>query len=117
MDTIRIKGIVCSVHLGVGEPERSRPQRVLVDLEFGLELEAAANTDDLALSVDYQRLAETVRQAAEARPCRLLETLASHLCQVVLSDPKIQQTQVTVRKFPASMDGWIDWVEVTLTRS
>ncbi len=116
MDTIRVKGIVCLVHLGVEERERSQPQKVLVDVELGLELDAAANTDELDLSVDYERLAGTIRQTAAARPWRLVEALAGRLCQVVLSDPKIQRTRVTVRKFPARMEGVVDCVEVALER-
>ncbi len=117
MDKIRIEGIVCWVHLGVGEPERSQRQKVLVNLELDLELDAAANTDDLALTVDYERLADSIRQAAESSPCRLVEALASRLCQVALSDARIQRTEVTVRKFPATMESSVDWIEVSLARS
>ncbi len=116
MDKIRIRGIVCDAFLGVSEAERSGPQKVAFDLCLELDLDAAAHTDDLALTLDYHDLAATIRQTVAAQPARLLETLARRVCEAALSHPRVETVAVTARKWPRAMQGQIDCVEVEMKR-
>jgi FolB domain-containing protein len=116
MDRIHLAGIVCTARLGISEQERSAPQRLSLDVDLGLDLEAAANTDDLALSVDYQRLVERLQDAAAEETCRLLETLAHRLCRVILESPAVRSVQLTLRKYPQALQGRLDHVAVEMIR-
>ena len=116
MDKIVIAAIPLSVRIGVTAEERSEPQTVLLDLTLELDLEAAANTDDLRLTVDYLALVSRLKELAESGECRLLETLTARLCRAVLSDPRIASVQARVRKFPAEMSGRAESVAVEMTR-
>jgi len=116
MDKILIAAIPLSVRIGVTAEERSQPQTVLLDLTLELDLEAAANTDDLGLTVDYLELVTHLKELAEADECRLLETLTGRLCRAALSDPKIAGVQARVRKYPAEMSGRAESVAVEMTR-
>ena len=117
MDKIVIAAIPLAVRIGVTVEERSRPQTVLLDLTLELDLEPAANTDDLSLTVDYHALVSRLRELAESNECRLLETLTGRLCRAALSDPRIASAHARVRKFPAEMNGQAESVAVEMTRN
>jgi dihydroneopterin aldolase len=117
MDKIVIAAIPLSVRIGVTSEERSQPQTVLLDLSLELDLEPAANTDDLNLTVNYHALVSRLKELAESGECRLLETMTARLCRAALSDPKVVSVQARVRKFPAEMSGRAESVAVEMTRS
>ncbi|MDR1146393.1 MAG: dihydroneopterin aldolase [Verrucomicrobiales bacterium] len=113
-DQIHIDRLTVSARLGVTDEERAQPQRLEVSLTLTPpSLAAAAATDDLALTVDYFQVCETVKHSAGARPRRLLETLAADLCAVILTEFKVSAVTVEVRKFiiPTTR-----FVSVTMTR-
>ncbi len=65
------------VSIGWEAEERTVPQIVRFDLEVTLPAEPrAGRTDELADTVDYGQLAETIRTVANQGPYRLLERLA-----------------------------------------
>src|SRR5512136_2951352 len=105
MDKIVIAAVPLFVRIGVTAEERSQLQNVLLDLTLQLDLEPAANTDDLSLTVDYHALVSRLRELAESAECRLLETMTGRLCRAALSDPRIASVHARVRKFPAEMSG------------
>jgi len=96
--------------------ERAFPQKLLLDLTIELELEAAANTDSLDLTVDYKKLVDRLQDTAQKTSCNLLETLTLRLCNVALDDPKVSAVQIKVRKFPAELTGQVESVAVEMTR-
>ncbi|HSR51490.1 MAG TPA: dihydroneopterin aldolase [Acidobacteriota bacterium] len=116
LDRIEIAGIPCMAHVGVPEKERSRAQKVVLDVVLELSLEAACNTDRLDLTVDYGEVVEEVRCRVEAGHFVLLERLAEEACQAALSDSRVQRATVKAKKFPRSLAGLVDHVAVQLTR-
>ncbi len=117
MDKIHISGISCQAHLGVTPAERENPQEILVNLVLCLDLEAAADTDELDSTVDYVGIVGKLKTALQEKRFCLLESLAGQLCRSLLSDNKIESVQVTVRKFPEALRQEVSYVEVELTRS
>ncbi|MFQ5738975.1 MAG: dihydroneopterin aldolase [Acidobacteriota bacterium] len=116
MDEILIKGVECRARIGVPDEERAAPQQVAVDLVIQLDLEKAAAADDLDQTVNYQRLVQRVQATVRENEFRLLESLAAHLCRIVLSDTRIEGVQVTVRKSPRALRHSVDHVGVKMTR-
>ena len=116
MDRICLNGVPLRARVGELPEERAFPQKLLLDMTVELELEAAANTDQLSLTVDYKKLVDRLQAAAERTSCNLLETLTSRLCQVALDDPKVSAVQIRLRKFPAELTGQVDSVAVEMTR-
>ena len=117
MDKIHISGISCLAHLGVTPDEQENPQEILVNLVLSLNLEAAANTDELDSTVDYVGIVEQVKTTLEEKRFCLLEFLAGQLCRSLLTDTRIESVQVTVRKFPEVLRQQVSYVEVEMTRS
>ncbi|MCY3774680.1 MAG: dihydroneopterin aldolase [Candidatus Aminicenantes bacterium] len=116
MDSLRLLDIKCRSRIGVTREERTRPQSIRVDLDLGLDLEAAGNSDAIDLTVDYVKVVDRVRAIAAEREYLLVEALARTLCRRLLEENPIDQVQVTVRKRPVELKEKLSEVAVTLTR-
>ncbi|MDX6769312.1 MAG: dihydroneopterin aldolase [Elusimicrobiota bacterium] len=104
MDRIWLNGVECRSRVGVPAAERSRRQKVLVDVGLEVDAEAAAAGDDFRRAVDYWAVEKLVRAEAEAGERALVETLACRLARRVLeSQPAAAAVTVRVHKTPAVM--------------
>jgi dihydroneopterin aldolase len=83
---------------GVHEDERAVPQPFEVDVELELDLRPAGSTDELARTVDYSVVAESVRRVVEERSFALIEALAEAIAREVLTDEAVGAVVVRVRK-------------------
>jgi 7,8-dihydroneopterin aldolase/epimerase/oxygenase len=117
MDKILVHGIQMFSTIGVTAEERAKPQSLLADLTLELDLDAAANTDDLRLTTDYKALVERLQQVAQETSCQLLEALTARLCRAALQDPRVATVHLRLRKYPADMIGQAEYVAVEMTRS
>jgi 7,8-dihydroneopterin aldolase/epimerase/oxygenase len=117
VDRIAITGIEVFAHHGVLPHEREHGQRFVVDVGLGLDLAAAAASDDLDETVDYGRLAADVAAIVAGEPCDLIETIAGRIAAHCLDDPRIEDVEVTVRKPSAPLPVVAREVAVTLRRS
>jgi dihydroneopterin aldolase len=115
-DELTVTGIECWGHHGVFEHERREGQKFVVDLTLGLDTAAAAASDDLRDTVDYGSLVAAVKQAVEADPVDLIETLAQRLADVCLRDRRVQWARITVHKPDAPIEATFGDVTLTITR-
>ena len=115
-DELSVTGIECFGHHGVFEHERRAGQTFVVDLTLGVETAVAAGTDDLRDTVDYGSLVAAVKQAVEADPVDLIETLAQRLADVCLRDRRVEWARITVHKPEAPIDATFGDVTLTITR-
>ena len=82
------------------ETERAQAQRLLVTLELEVNSMAqAAGRDDVALTVDYAKMAARVEEVVDEKPRRLLETLAEALATALLKEFAVVKVTVEVKKF------------------
>lgn len=114
MDTLKINGIEVECVLGDLPEERTREQKILVDVSLELDLETAADSDSIDDTVDYALLVGNIREALEDAKCRLLERAAGLVADVCLEEPRVERAAVTVRKF-GSVPG-VASAAVTLVR-
>ena len=115
-DELSVTGIECWGHHGVFEHERRQGQTFVVDLTLGLDTAPAAASDDLRDTVDYGSLVAAVKQAVEADPVDLIETLAKRLADVCLRDGRVEWARITVHKPDAPIDATFGDVTLTVTR-
>jgi dihydroneopterin aldolase len=116
-DELSVWGIECYGHHGVFEHEKREGQTFVVDLTLGVDTAPAAATDDLRDTVDYGSLVASVKQAVEADPVDLIETLAQRLADVCLRDVRVEWARITVHKPEAPIDATFGDVTLTVTRS
>jgi dihydroneopterin aldolase len=116
-DEITLTGIRATGYHGVYEQERRDGQEFIADVVLGLSLRAAAASDDVADTVHYGELAESVAQILAGDPVDLLETLAQRIADAVLSHAIVEHVTVTVHKPQAPIPVPFGDVAVTIRRS
>lgn len=114
--TVRIRGLEAHGRHGVFAPERELGQRFVIDIDIRLSDARSAETDDLALTVDYGTLAAAVAEIVGGEPVQLLERLASLIADRVLAEPRARYAEVTVRKPHVALPQVVTETAVTLTR-
>lgn len=96
--TIFVRGLEVFARHGVFAAERELGQRFVVDLSLELSECPGATTDDLAGTVDYAALTDTVAEIVAGEPVALLEHLASRIADRVLAEPLVAAVTVEVHK-------------------
>ena len=86
MDTLFLRDFRLQMIIGIYEWERKIPQTVQLDLEIGLPHSRACLTDDVADSINYADVAQRIRDTIAQRDFNLVEALAEHVAQVVLTE-------------------------------
>jgi dihydroneopterin aldolase len=111
--TVRLINAVFYAHHGAFAEEHALGGRYEVDLELELDIEEAARSDDLARTVDYERLYRFVGQVVLENRFRLLERLAWRIAHAVLEAfPRTFSVEVRVRKPNPPVGGVCDYAEV-----
>jgi dihydroneopterin aldolase len=103
-DRVWLLDVACRCRVGVPAAERSRRQKILLDLGLEVDAARAAARDDFREAADYQAVEKAARDEAEGGERALLETLAERVAGAVLrSQPRVAAVTVRARKFPAVM--------------
>ncbi|TJZ69024.1 dihydroneopterin aldolase [Chitiniphilus eburneus] len=98
MDIIFLHGVRARTLIGCYDWERVAPQAVELDLDIGLPSSRACQTDDLTDTIDYASVVNRIHLELEARHFLLLEALAAHLAQVLITDFAAPWVRVSVTK-------------------
>ena len=69
-----------------------------VDAELAIDLAPAALSDDLAATVDYDRVASRIVEVGTGQRVQLIERLAALIVDALLREFPAQQVRVRVRK-------------------
>lgn len=99
MDTIIIRDLEVSYHVGVPDEERSRPQRLLLTVEMQHDFSRAAATDDLTHTINYFAVSQRLLKLGDGRSWKLIETLAEEIAGIVLTEFGANAAAVEVKKF------------------
>lgn len=94
--TLLVEDLVLFLRIGVGEAERSQPQRILVTLRAEVE-PRLAERDSIDEVVDYGWMADQVRDLAGSE-MKLLETLAAEIARRLFREPRLQTLELSLRK-------------------
>ena len=97
---LKLNGIDVDCVIGERPDERTRTQRLRVDVVLTID-DRAAETDELSDTVDYAALTEQVRAALVAAKCRMIERAAKVVADACLADGKVASVTVCVTKFGA----------------
>ena len=115
-DQIRIRGIRGTGHHGVFAHERADGQEFTVDVTLDVRTSAAADSDDLADTVDYGLVANAVHAVIVGEPVDLIETLAERIAAACLGFPGVERVKVTVHKPHAPIEVPFDDVQLRIVR-
>jgi len=98
MDKIFLNDLKIDTIIGIYDWERQTQQTLRFDLEMDWNIRPAANSDDIADTLDYGAIAQTIVQFVEHSSYQLIETLAEELCALLLSRYPIPKLKLTLTK-------------------
>ena len=117
MDRIFLRGMRFMACHGVLPHEREVPQPFEVDVELGLSLRAAGESDDLDDTVNYAKVYDVVSTVLTVTRKYLIEAIAEEIADDLLRDfDVLRLVRVTVHKPAAPIDGIFSDVGVSILR-
>jgi len=100
--------------VGVHDFEKSKKQRVIVNIEADITGNRAHETDSIESAVNYETLVNGVQSIAAQGHINLLETFAERIASFCLQNKGIGSVSVTVEK--PDIFSFADSVGVTILR-
>ena len=100
MDRLLLEGMIFFGRHGALAAERDLGARFTVDVELGLDLRVAGQSDSPADTVDYSMVYEMVRGVLEGKPHTLLESVAEEVATRLLAFDHVERATVRVLKRP-----------------
>ncbi|GGH64214.1 dihydroneopterin aldolase [Rothia aerolata] len=115
-DRITLTGVGCVGYHGVLDSEKQTGQPFFVDITMFTDFARAAETDDVAHTVNYAEVAECIRDVVTGESLDLIETLAERIASSVLERFSVMALELTVHKPKAPIDVTFSDVSVTIFR-
>lgn len=97
-DTIEIRRLCVECHIGVPDAERASPQPLWITLRLVPAQGFRGLADEIARTIDYQTVADEIRALCQARPRRLIETLAVETAAQLLENHPLAKVHVSIEK-------------------
>ena len=117
MDRIFLCGMRFMACHGVLPHEREIPQPFEADVELGLDLRAAGESDNIEDTVNYAKVYDIVSTDLTVTSKKLIEALAEEIAEDLLNAfARVRWVRVTLHKPAAPIDGIFSDVGVTILR-
>lgn len=107
-----LRDMLLHLSIGVHAHEHAAPQRVRINVDLGVGEDPCDESDRLGRVVDYEALAQRVRDIATSGHVQLVETLAERIAQDCLRDGRVRSARIRVEKLDVFADVWAAGVEV-----
>jgi dihydroneopterin aldolase len=114
---IELRGLRVSARIGVTDAELEAERELVIDIDLIPERTAASETDELADTLDYARVAELAERTATSRPHRTLERLVARIADVIIADGGCDEVGVRVAKPSPPTAQAVESVAVRTARS
>jgi FolB domain-containing protein len=98
MDRVFINDLLVRGVIGVNDWERETLQDILINVVVYTDTHRAAETDDLADSVNYRTLTKIIREHAEKAARHTVEALANDLAMLCLEFEGVKKVRIRVEK-------------------
>ena len=101
MDIIFLHELKIKTLVGIYPWELSVPQTIQLDLEIALPTSLACRTDNFEDALDYSLIVRRINDTLSQKHFSLLEALAEHIAQIILTEFKSPWIKVSVAKLNA----------------
>jgi dihydroneopterin aldolase len=101
---------------GVTKAEKEVGKRFTVDVEMVIDTRRAADTDDLADTVDYEKVYKVVGDYIADNTFHLTETVAEGIADILDKSFTQSGLRIRVRKNSPPFPGNLDYIEVETIR-
>ena len=97
-DVLYLHDLKVDCIIGIWDWERQTRQTIVLDLDMGVDIRAAADHDDIQYAVNYKAVAKRVVGFVSTSQFALVETLAEQLAQLILREFPISWVRLRVNK-------------------
>jgi FolB domain-containing protein len=115
MSSLYIKDLVIEARHGVHEHEKQTKQRFAISVELEVDLSRAAQSDDVADTLDWSVLRDEIITITQNNSFNLMERLAQTIADAMLKHNGVSEACVTIDKIDAFSSG-IPGVRLTQKR-
>jgi dihydroneopterin aldolase len=115
-DHIRLNKMVFRGYHGVWDEERQIGQRFEVDVEFIIDVNTAAKSDNIKDTIDFYKVYQVVENIVAQKSFKLVETLAETIAAALLQKFSAPELRLRVRKPNSPVPGICDGIEVEIVR-
>ena len=96
MDTLHIKALNVATKIGVHAWEQRINQQLLIDITIPTDFSSCE--DNLANTIDYDVLCQTVTKFVESQSFQLIESVANDVARLIQQEFKVKKITITVSK-------------------
>lgn len=104
MDIIYINELRIEAVIGVYEWERRIKQTVVLDIELATDIRKAASSDSIDDTLNYKAVAKRVIAFVEQSQYQLVESMAEHVAQLIITEFQVAWLRLRVSK-PGAVRG------------
>ncbi len=104
MDIVYIRDLKIETVIGVNDWEREVRQTVSLDLEMATDIRVAAETDDIADTIDYKAVAKRLIDFVEGTDFQLVESIAERVSDIIREEFGVSWVRLRVSK-PGAVTG------------
>jgi len=98
-DQIFIRGQRVSCHIGVPDEERAHAQELVINTTFSPFPSDDNLGDDVAKTIDYHAVYDSIAELAGSCPRKLIETLAEDLAAMIIARFQVSRVTIEIEKF------------------
>ncbi len=98
MDTVFIRELTVDTVIGIYDWEKTIRQQVVLDIDMAWDNRPAAETDDIALALDYFTVSERLSAFIKASEFGLIETLAERCAAIILDEFGVSWVRLSLGK-------------------
>ena len=95
-DTIEIRRLRVTTHIGVPDHERAAPQLLFITVKMTPGQNFDGLADEISRTIDYYAVSLEIEALAAARPRHLIETLATDIAKYLLSNHPLAKVAITI---------------------
>ncbi len=97
-DIVYIQDLQVETVIGVFAWERKIKQKISLDLEMVTDIRMAAETDQIANTLDYKKIAKATISLIEENQFQLIETFAEAIAKMIIKTFDVQWLKLRISK-------------------
>lgn len=102
MDIVFISELKVDTVIGIFDWERAHRQTVILNVELGTDIRAAAEHDDISKTLNYKAVTEALYAFVSASELLLIETLAERCAAMIMTEFDVPWLRLSITK-PGAM--------------
>ena len=115
-DAIVIRGLHCSVRVGVRKEEQEVRRNCELDLWIFFDLSRAGKSDELDHTVNYSKVIHIIQNLSQSVSYKLLESFAYRIFEEIFQHTEAERVRMRLKKMNPPIEGRFEYVGVDLTR-